>query len=173
MLWDAKFPHMYEPAKFPHIIYWTTTGLIKKILIRQDNPRPGFWLAQNQLTWVANDSNLDIWSGELSDEDNFEEDQASDEDMDGEDEEDAPKKQEKIDTSRVGDIYEQNGVFINVLKVGKYGEKDSAVEYQPGGSLIVKIEVQFLLQVQIFSYMNIILLTILSRVRNTILRKPI
>jgi hypothetical protein len=140
MLWDAKFPHMYEPAKFPHIIYWTTTGLIKKILIRQDNPRPGFWLAQNQLTWVANDSNLDIWPGELSDEDNFEEDQASDEDIDGEDEEDAPKKQEKIDTSRVGDIYEQDGVFINVLKVGKYGEKDSAVEYQPGGSLIVKIE---------------------------------
>lgn len=146
ILWDAKLSHMYEPAKFPHIIYWTTTGLIRKIIIRRDIPRPGFWLAQNQLTWISSDKNLDIWPGEMSDDDNFAEDQDSDneggEDDDDDDDGGGPKKVEKVDKSREGDIYEKEGVFINVLQVGKHGEKDSAVEYNPGGSLIVKIQVK-------------------------------
>lgn len=143
MLWDAKYPHMYEPAKFPHIIYWTSTGLIRKIIIRRDNPRPGFWLAQTQLTWISSDKNLDIWPGEMSDDDTFAENQDSDgEGEDGEDDDDdAPKKQDKVDKSREGDIYEKEGVFINVLKVGENGEKDSAIEYNPGGTLIVKVQV--------------------------------
>lgn len=88
---------------------------------------------------------MDIWAGELSDDDNFAEDQDSDgeEGDDDDDDEGAPKKQEKVDLSRQGDIYEKDGVFINVLQVGKYGEKDSAVEYQPGGSLVVQIQVRF------------------------------
>lgn len=148
LLWDAKLPHMYEPSKFPHIFFWTTTGLIKKILIRNETPRPGFWLAQNQLTWISSDKNLDIWPGELSDDDEDFEAMADDsDDDDDDDDEDEKEKKEKVDLSRAGDVYEKDNVLIDVVRVLTNGSKESATEYNPGGSLIVRIQsMEYLLE---------------------------
>ena len=163
LLWDAKYPHFHDPAKFPHVLFWNSAGLIRKILIRKESPKPGFWLAQHQLSWVVNDKALDIWPGELSEDDkdieDDEEEEEEDEEEDGvgesrkskkqsgddeddhEDQDILPKKK-KVDLARIGDVIQYDGVFMEIIKVTSEGERESASDYNPGGNLIIKIQVK-------------------------------
>lgn len=66
LLWDAKLDSlMTDPKQFPHILFWTPDGLIKKILIRQGPPHRTFWLAKSQYDLLTEENPLDIWEGEL------------------------------------------------------------------------------------------------------------
>lgn len=69
LIWDAKQPVLSDPKQFPHMIFWSAGGLIKKILIRQGAPKPIFWLQQNQMDLITEDESLDIWAGEVDDND--------------------------------------------------------------------------------------------------------
>lgn len=154
LLWDAKLPHFSEPSKFPHIIFWTPEGLIRKLLIKQANPRPTFWLAQHQLTWITSDNDMDIWKGENSDDefmdDNEEAEDHDEEDPDATDESSTEEDNKNEKTAKrlkkkrllvaADDIRESEGVLIDVISLASEEvERDSAFEYHPDGSLVVHI----------------------------------
>jgi hypothetical protein len=67
LVWNAKMPVMNDPKQFPHFIYWTPAGLIRKILINQGVPKPAFWLQKNQMSALSDDRMLEFWPGEVDD----------------------------------------------------------------------------------------------------------
>lgn len=67
LLWDARCPEMNNAKQFPHYIFWTPEGLIRKLLIRQGTPKPSFWLQRAQLGVIPDDRLIDFWPGELDD----------------------------------------------------------------------------------------------------------
>lgn len=152
LLWNSKLPAFNEPSQFPHIFFWTPEGLIKKIVIRKTTPRPNFWLKQNELHYI-NDDELDIWPGEISD---------VEDEKEGEEEEGEEEKEENdlIDgeadlaamlegarprtageTIFADDRKEMKGVSMRVIRVGTSGDQSEAVEYNPGGFLVVSLKV--------------------------------
>jgi hypothetical protein len=158
-------PLLQDPKQFPHMIFWTPDGLIKKLLIRQATPKTGFWVSQSQIHLLSDNSMLDMWSGELEDEDeeaafnakdsdddeeNEEEEEEDEEREDGdEDDEDGNKKKKnrkkmkkkKADPWTLGDRPEHSGVSLSVVATNAGGEQFEAVEYSPGGTLAVCLEV--------------------------------
>jgi WD40 repeat protein len=67
LVWNAKMPVLNDPKQFPHFIYWTPAGLIRKILINQGVPKPAFWLQKNQMSALSDDRMLEFWPGEVDD----------------------------------------------------------------------------------------------------------
>jgi hypothetical protein len=67
LVWNAKMPVLKDPKQFPHFIYWTPAGLIRKILINQGVPKPAFWLQKNQMSALSDDRMLEFWPGEVDD----------------------------------------------------------------------------------------------------------
>lgn len=67
LLWNAKMPVMNNPKQFPHVIFWTPAGLIRKILINQGVPKPAFWLQQNQMSALVDEDMIEYWPGEVDD----------------------------------------------------------------------------------------------------------
>lgn len=140
LLWDAKLPHFHDPVRISHVIHWTTEGLIKRILLKNGVPKAGFWLSQSQLGLIKNDNDLDIWYGELSDDDpSFSEDEKDSDEEDDEDE----KKKKKIDEDyAVGDRKDYKGVHLQVTNIASTGDRQVATEYNPGGKLIISLKVK-------------------------------
>eukprot|EP00981_Chlorochromonas_danica_P005093 scaffold1034_cov175-Ochromonas_danica.AAC.19 len=151
LLWNSKLPAFNEPSQFPHIFFWTPEGLIKKIVIRKTTPRPNFWLKQNELHYI-NDDELDIWPGEISD---------VEDEKEGEEEEGEEEKEENdlidgeadlaamLEGARprtageaifIDDRKEMKGVSMRVIRVGTSGDQSEAVEYNPGGFLVVSLK---------------------------------
>ena len=67
LVWNAKMPVLDDPKQFPHYIFWTPAGLIRKILINHGIPKPSFWLQKNQMSAISDDRMLDYWEGEIDD----------------------------------------------------------------------------------------------------------
>ena len=65
ILWDASMPRIENPKQYPHMMYWTSNGLVKKILLSQIAPRIDFWLAQNQLDLMDDNAESYLWPGEM------------------------------------------------------------------------------------------------------------
>lgn len=144
LLWDAKLPTFNDPQQFPHIFFWTPEGLIKKIVIRKAVPRPNFWLMQTQLHYI-NDNDFDIWPGEISD---IEDDNNDEDEADGDDETEdlnddstvgSSKSKEGLNAVTADDVRELSGVTLRVTHVGTGGDQSEAIEYSPGGFLVVSI----------------------------------
>ena len=146
--------------QFPHMIFWTETGLISKILIKAGTPSPQFWLNQNQLSQL-NDGKTEIefWKGQ---------DEADDPVISGtpgtvicgflfdvcilsfisldSESEDEETKAKRLDRENFGidDIKEAEGVLLIVDKVDSCSDitlsRKAAEEYQPGGELLIALE---------------------------------
>jgi hypothetical protein len=142
ILWDAKLPKFSEPSYFPHVIHWSTSGLVKKLLLKNQIPKNAFWLAQSQLVLVS-DKVLDIWNGDISDEEEIPDSDEEEEEGD-EEERDKEKLKElkaKDDPFYKDDVREHNGVSLVVTHVNTFGERIAATEYNPGGVLFIKLQV--------------------------------
>jgi hypothetical protein len=144
-LWDSQHPKFSDPSYFPHIIHWTSGGLIKKLLIKTEIPKHQFWLAQSQLSLVS-EQMLDLWDGDYSDDevpDSDEEgtDKESDEETEGTQKETTTKR--KIDPFFVNDVRDNDGVSLLINYVNAFQEKIAASEYHPGGVLYIKLQVKF------------------------------
>ncbi len=165
-------PLLQDPKQFPHMIFWTPDGLIKKLLIRQTTPKMGFWVSQSQIHLLSDNSMLDMWSGELEDEDEEAAFNAKDSDEDEEEEVEEEEEEEeeegdegieydeeerggahknkkkhrkakkkKAEPWTVGDRPQHSGVSLSVVATNAGGEQFEAVEYSPGGTLAVCLEV--------------------------------
>lgn len=44
LLWDACMPKITKSVQYPHIFFWSTEGLIRKICIQKTSPHWSFWL---------------------------------------------------------------------------------------------------------------------------------
>jgi hypothetical protein len=135
MLWDASFPHFTSPIQFPHMIYWTPDGLIRKILIRKETPHTQFWMTQKQLGLLDEDEMVETWPGEnatLDEIDSESEEEAEEGDGDGEDGLD-------INDDEFGkdDLREVDGATVLVTAVDKHGIQSTATEYVAGGGTLV------------------------------------
>lgn len=150
MLWDASFPHFNSPIQFPHMIYWTPDGLIRKILMRKDTPHTQFWMTQKQLGLLDEDEMVETWPGENATLDDI--DSESEESGDGEDEEDGLDIND--DDFGSDDIREVDGATVLVTAVDKHGVQSTATEYIAGGGTLVitlQVESPFLPSPLIFS----------------------
>lgn len=137
MVWDASFPHFESPVQFPHMIFWTPDGLIKKILIKKQVPTKHFWMTQKQLGQLSEDELVETWVGEnatLDDIDSESEESNKDDDEDGMDLND--------DDFGKDDIREDAGATVLVTAVDKYGVQSVATEYiAGGGTLVITLQV--------------------------------
>lgn len=137
MLWDASFPHFNSPVQFPHYIYWTPDGLIKKILIRKDVPSKHFWMTQKQLALLDENEMVETWPGEnatLEDIDSESDDSNNEDDGEGMDMND--------DDFGKDDVREVAGATVLVTAVDNHGIQSAATEYiAGGGSLIITLQV--------------------------------
>lgn len=186
IMWNARMPVFNDPQQFPHFIFWTPQGLIRKIVIRQGTPKPSFWLQKNQMSAVTDDRMVEFWPGEMNDPslEDFPSDSESDSDSgddDGDDEgsdfggadmssktagesersefgahgngdgESGKQKRKKkkkkktkeplIDEFIKNDVRKLNGVTLSALNVNSSGDQIEVTEYNPGGSLIVCLQV--------------------------------
>jgi len=146
LLWDAKMESlMVEPKQFPHIIFWTPEGLIKRILIKQMIPKPAFWLARSEYTLLTNDDMLDIWIGEL-DPDEVMPNESEDEDEEKEDDDDDINPASSLSNAAKdlipGDVRQVAGVSIYAVVINSRGEQLQATEYNPGGNVYFTIQSQ-------------------------------
>jgi hypothetical protein len=181
LVWNAKMPVLDNPKHFPHYIFWTPAGLIRKILIHQGTPKPAFWLQKNQMSALTDDRMMDFWTGELNDPamEEFPSDSESDSDSgsegsDGGGDDDtevsvgspgkegsasgkgdgggsfkkSKKKKKKkvkevlIDEFIKNDVRLLNGVRLSAIVVNSSGDQVEASEYNPGGNLIVCLQVR-------------------------------
>lgn len=198
IVWNARMPVFNNPQQFPHFIFWTPQGLIRKIVIQQGTPKPAFWLQKNQMSAITDDRMVEYWPGEMDDPSleefpsDSESDSDSDEDSDmddnsasnkgsnkggstkgdssrgastrsdtsdvntdnGEEGESGKKKKRKkkkkakeplIDDFIKQDVRKLNGVTLSVLKINANGDQVEVTEYNPGGNLIVCLQVRGLI----------------------------
>ena len=125
---------MENPKQFPHMIFWTRDGLIKKMLINQDIPKPSFWLTRKQMGLIKDDTMLDIWPGEFEED----EDMPSESEDEKEDDDEFDFK-EPVDTS--GDVKTLGDVTVIAYDINNSGEPVQVFEYKPGGFIIITIQV--------------------------------
>jgi len=143
LLWNAKLPVLDDPKQFPHIIFWTPDGLIRKILIHQGKPKPAFWLQRNMMSAITDESMLDMWFGEIDDPEieDIPSESEDDDDDDDDDEEEEEKKEVQVDPFIADDVRAAEGVSLRVVFVNGEGEQVAASEYNPGGVLFVCVQV--------------------------------
>lgn len=147
LMWNSKMPILNDPQQFPHVIFWTPHGLIRKILIHQGKPKPVFWLQKNMMSAITDDSMIDIWSGELDDPEVEDIPSESDDDDDEKEESEDDEETEKkviVDPFIANDVRQMNGVSLSVVYVNSTGDQVKATEYNPGGHLFVCVQVIFL-----------------------------
>ena len=129
-MWDASMPHIEDPVQFAHMIFWTTDGLIKKILVRKFTPDDAFWLTEDQLDLLGEDAQIEVWPGEL------EPDLVMDSDSEKDD-----SDEEVEDTFGKDDVRDLDGAALGVIFTDKTGEQSEATEYIPGGHLVITLQV--------------------------------
>lgn len=146
LMWDANMPYIEDPGFFPHMIFWTPNGTIRKILLHAREPKPSFWLDQTQMGLVTDDSMIDLWEGEVSDEEDNEDtdvdEEGEDQSQDSEAEEEEKKEKEKgLNSYKKDDVRELNGVQLQVYGKNARGDEIELSEYFPGGGLYICISV--------------------------------
>jgi hypothetical protein len=135
LLWDATMPKIEQARVFPHMLFWTPDGLIKKILIRQGQPADEFWLAKDQMEILEENAQVEMWDGEL----------APDEELDSDSESDSEAEKKSDASSDFGkdDMRVYKRVSVKVIATDNDGKHTDAVEYVPGGSLTIMLQVGF------------------------------
>lgn len=177
IVWNARMPVFNDPQQFPHFIFWTPQGLIRKIVIRQGTPKPSFWLQKNQMSAITDDRMVEYWPGEMDDPslEDFPSDSESDSDSDEGSDIDEAEMSGKIGSTRSDmetdpdgesgkkkkrrkkkkgkeplvdefikhDVRRLNGVTLSALNLNSNGDQIELTEYNPGGSLIVCLQVRY------------------------------
>lgn len=137
MLWDSSCPKFTHPVQFPHMIFWTPEGLIKKLLIRKLTPNHHFWLTQSQLGLLDATELVETWPGESATlEDIDSESEGEEIDGDG----DIP-----IDDDDFGkdDVKDEAGAAVMVTAIDAEGKQTVASEYiAGGGTLVISLQVK-------------------------------
>ena len=130
LIWDANMPVFEKPTQYPHMLFWTPDGLIKKILIRAQPTTPYFWMTADQIQVMGEKAKVETWAGEY---DEIEVDSESDSD---EDEEDIEITE---DAFTKNDVREISGASLNVYYTDPEGKRSAATEYMPGGMLTIDV----------------------------------
>ena len=138
-MWDASMPRVEQCSHFPHMIFWTPDGLIKRILIQNVVPDQSFWLTDAQVG-VIDDSPAQPWPGMNALEEEFESDNESDSEAESDSESEEEEEQEIVDPG-LYDVRDKNGVAVSALSyVASKGTQRMSDEYSPGGILVVSIQ---------------------------------
>lgn len=127
-------PVMNDPQQFPHMLFWTPEGLIKKILLQQQPPVVTFWLDKDRQKKITDDNMMDIWVG--ADVPDVEIDSESEEENSDDDEVEVRK-----DVWGDSDTRQLEGVTLSVVITNLTGEQVEAEEYIPGSKLVVSLTV--------------------------------
>jgi len=132
MLWDANMPLFDKPLQYPHQIFWTPDGLVKKLLIRQRKPTPYFWFTGDQIQLLGEKAKVESWTGqydeiEMPDESDGEADENEDDQI-------------MVDEFGKTDVREFAGATLQVFYTDREGKTIPATEYMPGGKLTFCIE---------------------------------
>jgi len=150
-------PVIDDPMQVPHIIFWTPHGLVKKIILRIITPPPSFWLTQEELGGLGQETVLEVWPGELdpdiemddSESEGDEDDEDEDTDDEGVQEEEAVidgeagrSKKKKKNKNGSDDVRVIDGVSVGAIVADKEGNPSETDEYIPGGSLVISIQVR-------------------------------
>ena len=134
-------PKFEDTLQFPHVLFWTPDGLIKRILMRRRAPDPSFWLSPDQLT-QAPGILMEAWAGEGAAEEIFESESETDSEEEQEtDEESSSSEEEEVEEEPIDkyDVREKDGAAISAILFLK--EKQSqADEYIPGGELVISLQ---------------------------------
>ena len=150
LLWDGMMPKISQPVPYPHMIFWTPDGRIKKILLRQMEPKREFWLKQDEIGLVDDNAEVEMWPGEL----------APDEEMPTDSEDEAEevhaingkrKKKRKKDAFYKDDVRNKHGLGLLVLSTDDDLDNSEALEYIPGGVLTISLQVNNLYLVSSFT----------------------
>ena len=144
ILWNASMPTFDQPVQYPHMIFWTPEGLVKKILIRRTRPPDSFWLTPDQTDLLPEGSAVEAWAGELDSDEEMDTD--SDADADSHDgEEEKEKKAFGAD-----DVRDREGLTLSVFAEDEEGRAVEATEYIPGHKLSIRIQGPAVLLSQIY-----------------------
>lgn len=136
-MWDASMPKVEQCLQFPHMIFWTPDGLIKRILMQNSTPGISFWLTDAQLNLV-DDSPTSPWQGLNAPEEEFSTDDESGSDVDSDEESESEEEEEEEKDVGGGDVRDLNGVALSALAyVPSKGTQRLAEEYTPGISLTI------------------------------------
>ena len=139
-MWDAGMPKFEDTLQFPHVLFWTPDGLIKRILMRRRAPDPSFWLSPDQLT-QAPGILVEAWAGEGVAEELFESESETDSEEDEETDEESSSSEEEVEEDPIDkyDVREKEGAAISAILFLK--EKQSQTdEYIPGGELVISLQ---------------------------------
>ena len=129
-MWDTNHPRLEQPIQYPHMLFWTADGTIKKILLRQLTPDVPFWLTEKQLELLGPNAELNAWPGEL------------DPDIEMPDDSDESDEEEEANTFGSGDVRELEGCVLTITNFdSRSGERSVGEEYMPGGNLVVSLQV--------------------------------
>ena len=161
ILWDARMPIIVKPQEYPHMIFWTTTGLVKKILLKNTPPSSDFWLAQSQIDLIDDGAEIKMWPGEIVYEEMVDTDSESDGETDLNDDttskskdtgygkkgkESKEKRQKRREQRKrdelfgKDDVREALGASLGVVMTDAEGVKTEATEYVPGGELVITVQ---------------------------------
>lgn len=136
MVWDTQMPRFNAYNQFPHMIYWSPEGLVKKILIQKNIPDKAFWLSANQMGLLSEGETITVWPGETAETNDI--DSESDEEKQDEEE----QAEDEVEQIGVDDVRELDGATVMVISVDKMNEQSLATEYIAGGStLTISIQV--------------------------------
>lgn len=134
----THYCEMLQAQQFPHMIFWTEAGLISKMLFKATVPSDQFWLNQNQLSQLdQNTTEFEFWQGQDDNDDPTISDSES---------EDEDTKARRLERENFGldDVKEVEGVLLVVDRCEGDGitnvTRRAADEYQPGGVLLVALE---------------------------------
>ena len=139
VIWNSKYPLIEDPVQLPHMIFWNSEAQIRKILIKQAIPERTFWLNAVQLNDIPEDIEIVPWYGENETDEPVLSDSEEEE---GEEAEVA--RQKKLDRENFGkdDVKEVDGLLLSVDALDEEERRSSATEYQPGGQLLVSVQVR-------------------------------
>jgi hypothetical protein len=112
------------------MLFWTTEGLITKIILRQYTPSETFWMTGDQMQHLGEDAAYEVWTGELEDVE-VPSDSDDDEENDGE---------EAVYPTSKEDVPEINGCNLSLVYTDKTGKRTVPTEYIPGGLLTVVVQ---------------------------------
>ena len=57
-------PHIEDTAQFPHTVFWTLDGLIKRICMRRKEPMLSFWIDAKKMDNVDPRTKMEAFPGE-------------------------------------------------------------------------------------------------------------
>ena len=127
-------PNIDVSSQYPHMLYWTKQGTIKKILFSNIIPHPTFWLTGLQLGQLIEPFEDFMWPAERMNP-TIPEDDSDAESEDSIFEEDEDRLFRKEDMTVV------DGVGLSVLGPDREGRPTEVSDYIAGGTRVIALQV--------------------------------